>query len=186
MRRTMPRQKPGQSKQTYATPREFLQAVRVLLGIKDFTFDLAASPSNAVVPAYWTAKDDSLSKSPEAWKIKAANGWAWLNPPFADIDPWAEACDRAGDLGTKIAFLVPASVGANWFRDHIYGRADTLFLNGRMSFDGDNLYPKDCMLALYGTHRRGCAIWDWRAANATEPRIRTWHLPPPIRLEKVS
>lgn len=49
---TMPRQKPGRSKQDYRTPRAFLVAVKGLLGIEDFTIDLAASVSNSVTTRY--------------------------------------------------------------------------------------------------------------------------------------
>lgn len=77
--------------------------------------------------------------------------------------------------GADIAFLVPAAVGSNWFRDYIWGEpgVTVLYLNGRPSFDGKNPYPKDCMLVLfhgsiYKTHSRygnlsfQSDVWTWK------------------------
>ena len=60
-----------------------------------------------------------------------------------------------------MAFLVPAAVGSNWFRDYVDGKALVLLLNGRLSFDGAGPYPKDCILCLYGIEP-GYEVWSWR------------------------
>ncbi len=61
---------------------------------------------------------------------------------------------------------MPASVGSNWYRYYVHNEAFTLFLNGRIPFMPDKpnwLYPKDCMLALYGTGvSSGNDVWTWR------------------------
>jgi phage N-6-adenine-methyltransferase len=158
--RTMPAQKPGRSKQDYATPRPFLAAVKRRLGIQSFEMDLAADSTNAVCPRYLTEEMDALATP---WR-GLWMGWAWLNPPFADIGPWARKCAETGSRRQPIAFLVPAAVGANWFRDFVDGRALVLFLNGRLKFMPDKptwLYPKDCILALYGLPP-GYEVWNWR------------------------
>ena len=155
MNRTMPAQRPGQSKQDYGTPRIFLDAVERRYG--KILFDLAAHSKNAVVPRFFSKEQNSLVQD---WaKIK---GNRWLNPEFADIAPWAAKCAayRERDLGRTL-FLVPASIGAQWFADHVHGKALVLGLTGRLSFDGKNPYPKDCMLCVYG-ERPGFDIWDWR------------------------
>jgi hypothetical protein len=63
--------------------------------------------------------------------------------------------------------LVPAAIGSNWFRDHVDGRALVLALNGRLAFiEGkpDDLYPKDCILALYSPFvASGFEVWSWRS-----------------------
>ncbi len=69
-----------------------------------------------------------------------------------------------------MAFLVPASVGANWFSDAVDGRALVLFLNGRLCFmpDSSEVYPKDCLLALYSPHViPGYEVWAWNHARAS-------------------
>lgn len=157
----MPRQKPGQSRQDYATPARFISAVKTRLGIDDFAVDLAADRWNAKAAMYLTKEQDSLGVD---WRELLALGdrWMWLNPPFANIDPWAEKC--AGARPLKIAFLAPAG-SPNWFRDHVDGKAFVLMLNGRLSFDGVGPYPKDCILALYGV-APGYEVWDWQATLA--------------------
>lgn len=158
---TMPVQKPGLSKQDYETPPEFINAVKARLGVVDFEWDLAASEQNSkALHSYFSEEDDSLLQD---WNrlITCAwpqFGWAWLNPPFGHIEPWAKKC---AESGIKVAFLVPAGVGANWFRDWVDGKALVLLLNGRISFDGIAPYPKDCILALYGV-TPGYEVWDWR------------------------
>lgn len=67
-------------------------------------------------------------------------------------------------MSGSILLLTPASVGTNWFRDEICDMADVYLLNGRLSFDGKNLYPKDCMLAHFYYHKstRDICIWNWK------------------------
>ena len=155
--RRMPRQKPGRSKQNYATPRPFVRAVESLLGIDAFDHDFAAEPSTAVCPSYWTKKQNAFH---QRWDVP---GWGWLNPPFANIAPWATQCRVRGSKGGRIALLVPASVGSNWFYNDVASRAFVLFLNGRLSFDGIGPYPKDCMLCLFGPdYAPGYDVWNWR------------------------
>ena len=156
----MPQQKPGRSKQDYGTPPEFLNAVRRLLGIVEFDFDLAASDKNAVCPQYYTEKDDSLI---QPWKV--GNGWNWLNPPFAHMYPWVGKSAHAVNLEqAKTAVLVPAGVGSKWWAECVDGIAYVHLLKGRLTFVGETTpYPKDCALLLYAPHvRGGYNVWDWR------------------------
>ena len=158
----MPAQNPSTSKQDYATPPAFLDAAKALLAIEAWDADLAADDDNAVAWPYFT-KSNSAFDAP-SWKLGV--GWNWLNPPYKDITPWVR---RAyGDLvveGTRTAVLIPASVGANWYRDYVHGRALVLALNGRLAFMPDKptwLYPKDCILCLYApTVVPGFEVWDW-------------------------
>lgn len=144
----------GKSKQDYATPPEFMLAVTSRFG--PISFDLAASAHNTKHPKFYSEADDSLKQE---W---GKDGLLWLNPPFDNITPWARKC--AMTQRTKILFLVPASVGSNWFRDYVYRRALVLFLNGRIAFDPLHPtwgYPKDCMLACYGLGDPGFDVWTW-------------------------
>lgn len=162
----MPKQKPGRSKQNYRTPAVFINAVLSLLEIDKFTFDFAAEKQTAQAARYWTKEQNSFLFTCRQWKNNIGNGWGWLNPPFGDITPWAERCKQVSRLDARIAFLVPASVGSNWYRDHVDRFAFTLFLNGRIPFIENRptwLYPKDCMLCLYDpTLEPGNEVWTWR------------------------
>jgi phage N-6-adenine-methyltransferase len=145
----------GQSKQDYATPPDFMAAVSRKFG--PLTWDLAASKDNTKAPYYYTEADNSLSKNwNDTW------GTCWLNPPFSNITPWAKHCSIYGSYGRQILFLVPASVGSNWFRDYVFHSAMIYFLNGRIKFIGcTDHYPKDCMLCHYGV-TPGIRIWSWQ------------------------
>jgi phage N-6-adenine-methyltransferase len=148
----------GESKQDYATPPEFIAAVVERFGRLDF--DLAASAANAKAPQFFTESVDSLAQD---WTLLRGN--LWLNPPFSRIEPWAAKCAASAVWSFKparrIFLLVPAAVGANWHAKHVHEKALVLFLNGRISFDGVNGYPKDCCLAVFG-EKPGYEIWRWR------------------------
>ena len=156
--RRMPLQKPGRSRQDYATPAEFLTSVRRLLHIVDFSCDLATSAENTVCPRFYDEATDSLKQS---WVV---GGWAWLNPPFANIRPWVEKAVAEAALGANIALLLPASVGSAWWFDHVHGQAYAYFLRPRLTFVGETApYIKDLALLLYAPFLAGgYATWDWR------------------------
>jgi len=153
-----PKQKPGKSEQAVGTPPDLISAVKRLLGIEEFQIDLAADSSNTQAQIFYSEEQDALSKDWTMWV-----GWCWLNPPFSHIAPWVEKAKASKDPATKIAVLVPASVGSNWWRDHVHGHCEVHFLNGRPTFVGHtDPYPKDLALLLYGRYHRGYYIWDWR------------------------
>lgn len=159
---TMPAQKPGKSFQAYRTPTAFLDAVRRRLQIANFTIDLAADAENKVTDAYYSEANSAFDNPWNVGQENGVYGWAWCNPPFARIEPWASQAYVEG-FRCNIAMLLPAAVGANWWRDWVDRRACVLFLNGRLSFDGKAPYPKDCALLLYGPAVvPGYAVWDWR------------------------
>lgn len=157
---SMPKQKPGQSEQVVCTPSELVLAVQSKLGITDFDIDLAASEANTVTENLWyTEEVDSLVQD---WTVK---GWGWCNPPYGDISPWVEkAYYESWAKAAKVAMLVPASVGSNWWKDHVHNRAYVLFLSPRITFVGhDSPYPKDLALLLYTPYgAKGYDCWRWK------------------------
>lgn len=154
----MPKQKPGKSRGDYQTPTMFLEALKRRLGIEDFRMDLAASSGTNVAPVYYAEEENSLIQN---WS--RLGGWVFCNPPFGDISPWVVKAYMQSIQGAKVAMLVPASVGANWWRDSVDGKAHVLFLNGRLTFVGEKgPYPKDCAILLYTPFiRGGYSVWDW-------------------------
>lgn len=158
----------GESKQDYGTDPRLVRAVVQRFGKMDF--DLAATRENSQCGEDYfgpgsAENEDALSLSWDALK-----GNLWLNPPYADIATWAKKCASYRGMG-KIFFLVPASVGANWFTDHVQPHAHTFILNGRLTFVGEtNAFPKDCMLCVYmpawtvaGELVRGTIeVWRWK------------------------
>ena len=162
MPRNMPAQRPGNSKQDYQTPPEFIRAVLDRLHSESFVWDLAADADNTVVPrCFFSEREDALAQS---WANVSTSRWMWLNPPFSIIAPWVEKAWMESQLGgAHIAMLVPASVGSNWWRDWVHDKAHVLLLNGRLTFVGhEDPYPKDCALLLYTPFiNGGYESWTW-------------------------
>jgi phage N-6-adenine-methyltransferase len=158
--RSMPTQKPGRSEQVVGTPRDLLDAVERRFG--PIRLDLAANDENKVCEKYLgpgsAYGEDSLQVP---WHQQG--GHLWLNPPFADIDPWAAKCAEESKLGARISFLVPYTV-ADWFRTHVYGKALVLGLSPRVTFRGHATpYPKDLQLIAWGPYvAPGWDVWRWR------------------------
>ena len=167
----MPAQRPGQSKQDYRTPPEFIAAVKKRFGITEFECDLAADDDNALAPFYFT-KEDSAFDAP-TWNF--GPGWNWCNPEFSALKAWTyrASVERLAE-GARTLMLLPASVGTNWWRDHVHGKAWVLMLNGRLKFVGcEDVYPKDCALLEYSPEasrrieqerHRSYEIWTWGKA----------------------
>lgn len=158
---SMPAQKPGRSKQDYQTPPELLVAIKRRLYITDFDVDVAASKDNAVCPYYYDEERNGLA---QPWQVpESTSGWAWCNPPYANIGDWVEKAIYEVWQGANIAMLIPASVGSNW-----WSRAEKycyqLFLSPRITFVGcDTPYPKDCALLLFTPMGlTGNQCWRWK------------------------
>lgn len=162
-RRTGPSISRGTSNQVVGTPPQFIQACEEKFGA--ITFDLAASPENAKRPDYFTKEQNSLV---QIWHKIA--GVLWLNPEFSNIGAWASKCRVEAEYGAKILMLVPASVGSNWYRDHVFEHARSVFMNGRIRFIGEtDDYPKDLMICAYGLGDPGCEIWRLTKEQTRRP-----------------
>jgi phage N-6-adenine-methyltransferase len=160
---TMPIQKPGQSRQDWATPPELLNAVRRRLHIENFALDVAASSENSVCDFYYTEEDNALGYN-RIWKNENdPTGWIWCNPPYGDITPWVRKAALESMGGSHIAVLVPLSL-AEWWMDWVEPYAYQIHLHGRIKFVGaEQGYPKDCSLLLYTPARLiGKEVWDWK------------------------
>jgi site-specific DNA-methyltransferase (adenine-specific) len=160
----MPVQKPGRSKQDYGTPEALLNAIRKRFRIGNFALDIAASADNAVCDDYLTEADNALSPVRGWQSVMDPQGWSWCNPPFANIENWVSKAVMESKKGANIMMLIPSSVGANWWKEHVDGKAYVIHLNGRLTFKGCTTpYPTDCSLLIYTPWRAlGSEVWDWR------------------------
>lgn len=168
-----PQQKPGRSKQDYTTPVAFLDAVARQFGRIDL--DLACGPDNMVAEYGVTEEIDSLTQDwadPMYWS-RSGNVTvsgdtirvAFLNPPFANIRPWAAKLATCRWLPRWTLMLVPASMGSAWWADHVLNKTMTYGIP-RLAFGGQEgkteLYPKDLALVCAGYGVSGSGYWDWR------------------------
>lgn len=148
----------GQSRQDYGTPPEFLAAVRGRFG--QIAVDLAASRENAATGMH--LGEGGIASDALAHNWRELEGLLWLNPPFANIGPWAEKCAACRDRRDWLTMLAPASVGTEWYAEHVHGKALVLFLRPRLKFVGcRDPYPKDLMLCAYGFGASGFEPWRW-------------------------
>lgn len=146
--------------QATETPNDFFTACNTKF---NFTWDLAADFLNAKVDNYI---DEQINSFKVEWYKLSPGNYLWLNPPFADIRPWALKCVQEMVLGAKIAFLVPASVDSNWYGLYVEPYATMRWLNPRLKFVGHKTsYPKPMMLAVYDKELRdqwgSSTQWDW-------------------------
>ena len=82
---------------------------------------------------------------------------AAFEPPFGHARQPALRAQRA-----RIAFLIPAAVGTNYWARHIDRKAMVYFLSPRLTFVGHaQSYPKDLALCLYGDPPR-YECWRWK------------------------
>ena len=159
LKRSMPVQKPGHSKQTYGTPWEFIRIAEKRFG--KIVCDLAASAENAKCDTFYDAAADSLA---QPWATNHPEGVLFLNPPYASIGSWAQKCaEESKNRSGSILLLVPASVGANWFANFVHRQAMVLALSPRLVFEGEkSSFPKDLILAVYGQGLSGFDVWRWK------------------------
>ncbi len=159
---TEPAQKPHRSKQDYGTPPALIAAVEKRWG--KLWVDLAAREDNKKAPYFYSPEVDSLAQE---W-AQFTSGWTgnplcWLNPPFENMGDWAAKCWAESIKGARIIMLSPASVGAEWFADYVWGNALVIGLRPRITFEGcKDPYPKDCMLTVWGIDPPGFETWRWR------------------------
>lgn len=145
------------SKQNVGTPMIFVIACEAHFRCR-FTMDLAADSYNTKVPkSFFTKEDNSLIQE---WPRRGTN---WLNPTYHNIPDWVDKARREAAKGADTIMLVPASVGSNWFVNHVHNKLEVTFLNGRIVFDGETQpYPKDCMVIRFSTKvAAGYKVWKW-------------------------
>lgn len=158
----------GESNQNAETPWPFIKACEDKFG--PLTWDLAATEANRKAPLWLSPEMNSLTQN---WYVLSP-GLCWLNPPYAQITPWARKCAEEVQLGARILLLVPFSGGANWFKDLVWPYADVYSI-GRLVFDNcydkrgqliTTPYPKDLVLAHFdlslNTGKQLIFWTDWR------------------------
>jgi site-specific DNA-methyltransferase (adenine-specific) len=153
---TGPTVKRGRSKQDYGTPPDFIAAVVTRFG--GIHLDLAATRENRKADLFFSPEDDAFDHD---WNQITGN--LWLNPPFADIKPWAAKCALTYGRRGFLFLLTPASIGTDWFNLDVKGFAYVLGLSPRLTFEGTtDPYPKDLMLSVYGYGLHGFDTWRWK------------------------
>lgn len=135
----------------------------------NFTLDVCATEKNAKCAAYYTKKDDALTKT---W-----SGTCFMNPPYGDPEyPCKPKCKKKicekrghhndvyrpgiGDFvkkahdsakydGATVVCLLPARTDTAWFQDYCLG-AEVRFLRGRLKFgSAENSAPFPSVVVIF-------------------------------------
>lgn len=145
---------------SFRTPRPLLDAVEERFG--KITIDLAATEEDRVAELFICPEDDSLVT------VWPSRGVLWLNPPFANIEPWVKKCAAwrfDADPGAVLLLLVPASVDSNWWSEFVSCKARALGMSPRIAFTKDP-YPKPIALCIYDPRfpeaQRSIEPWRWK------------------------
>lgn len=110
-----------------------------------FNVDLAATKENTKCSVFY---DDSLNKS---WD----NIRGFCNPPYGkNISKWFEKAFNAKN--SLIVMLVPVRTDTKYFHKYILGKAEIVFIKGRLEFEINGLpcgnkAPFPSMLVIYNT-----------------------------------
>jgi len=100
-----------------------------------------------------------------AMRMMGMPGLGWLNCEWADVEPWVRKTREEVERGARVLLLTHVAI-ADWARDLVFGQADVSLLSGRLSFDGKNVLPKDCMLSYFHPEQSGkLEVWDWRRSD---------------------
>lgn len=110
------------------------------------TLDVCAMPHNAKCSAYYSPRNDGLSKE---WK-----GVCWMNPPYGrEIGKWMrKAYEESLKPGTRVIALVPSRTDTKWWHEYAM-RGEIRFIKGRLYFkrrDGhEGRAPFPCALIIF-------------------------------------
>jgi phage N-6-adenine-methyltransferase len=116
---------------------------------KDFDFDcdVCANDYNSLCKYYFTEENTCLDKT---W-----HKTNFMNPPYGyGIGKFIKkAYDETKNNGFCTVAVLPARTDTKWFHNYIYGKADIIFVKGRLKFGGgkDNFdAPFPSMLVFWG------------------------------------
>lgn len=145
------------SNQIVETPKEFIDAVKDRFGA--ISWDLAATANNAQAFGFF-GPGSGVAQNAFMAQWDGLGPLAWLNPPFADIEPWACKCaESVVKYRQRIAMLIPAAVCTAYFIKYVIPYAYVFELTPRV-FKKE---IRDCCLALYEpAGYKGRETWRWK------------------------
>lgn len=97
--------------------------------------DVCATAKNAVVPKYFTKKQDAFR-----WHW---TGVCWMNPPYGrDVGRWIHKASWEAAAGATIVCLLPSRTDTRWWHEYVEpilrgdSPGEVRFLKGRLRFVG--------------------------------------------------
>jgi phage N-6-adenine-methyltransferase len=132
-------------KMDWGTPQKLFDRLNHYFG---FTLDPCSSEENKKCNKNYTIENDGLLKD---W----SKDIVFMNPPYGRImKDWIKKAYEESLKGATVVCLVPSRTDVKWFHDYAYGKADIVFLNKRLEFEGsNNKAPFPSMLIIYNSNR---------------------------------
>ena len=126
-----------------------------------FSVDIAASRNNLNCPFFCTKeglKDffGNLLDPNDGLTANWTNfqGHIWCNPPYKEVRKWVQKGYEESLRRAKSVFLVPARTDTRWFHDFVLGKAQIIWIKGRLNFSGSaNSAPFPSMILIYDQKR---------------------------------
>lgn len=113
-------------KDDWETPQDFFDYLNT---IYNFTLDAAASDNNHKCDRYFTKETNGLEQE---W-----DNSTYCNPPYGrEIGKWVKKGYEESLKGKTIVMLLPARTDTRWFHEYILGKAEIIFVKGRLKFGG--------------------------------------------------
>ena len=125
----------------WETPQDFFD---ILNRVFRFDIDVCATRKNAKCKRYFTFELNGLAQD---WI-----GTVWCNPPYdRSIDRWLKKANQSHEQGATVVMLLPARTDTRWIHEYVFGKAQVIFLKGRLKFgNSSHSAPFPSMLAIWG------------------------------------
>ncbi len=137
-----------------------------------FTRDVCAKRSNALVPRYWSRRDDALA---QRWG-RNPRSRLWMNPPYGRGSRiWIE---KAATAGCLVVCLLPSRTDTVAWHKWVMHSEEILFVRRRITF----LVPRNgryYMAPAPAPFPSAIVVfnsftWEGRAAPRRRPLVRSW------------
>jgi phage N-6-adenine-methyltransferase len=125
--------------QLWETPQKLFAELDAEFG---FTCDVAALPTSAKCPVYFTPEQDGLK---QRW-----TGVCFCNPPYGPtVGKWMAKAYESSLDGVTVVLLVPSRTDTRWWHDFAM-RGEVRFLKGRVCFgNGDTPAPFPSAVVIF-------------------------------------
>lgn len=119
-------------KDRWRTPPELFAGIAHRLGV-EFVLDAAAEQHNTLCQLFISPEMNSLeTRWDEFMELVGLDGWVWLNPPFSNVEPWANHV--VSHAGLRVVVITNAATDTGWWHTLANAADQVWIMKGRVSF----------------------------------------------------
>lgn len=110
----------------WCTPRDFFNEINLKY---NFNLDPCCTKKSNLCKNYFTVEEDGLKQSWKGFR-------AFVNPPYGrEIGKWVQKCYEENIINNVFSvMLIPSRTDTKWFHNFILGKAEIIFIKGRLKF----------------------------------------------------